>query len=134
MEGFWKKVEKTDTCWLWRGAIADTGYGTYKLTNQSTQLAHRVVYERLVGPLINGMQVDHKCGIRQCVNPNHLEQVTQSINMKRAYDRRKRQGRMACNYGHRYTERNTIYLAVGGKICRTCYESVMSKKDTQISG
>lgn len=68
---FWKKVEKTDECWLWRGAVKDTGYGVFWF-NGRIERAHRVSWELHHGPVPEGVCVLHKCDIRICVNPDHL--------------------------------------------------------------
>ncbi len=66
-------------CLLWIGAISDTGYGNFWL-NGGTVLAHRFSYERTVGPIPEGLQIDHLCRVRRCVSPDHLEAVTPSEN------------------------------------------------------
>jgi len=86
-KGFWFYVEKTETCWLWKGAIAKNGYGTFHVPgsgmNGSTVYAHRYAFEELVNKIPYKMDLDHKCRIRRCVNPNHLEVVSRSENLKR---------------------------------------------------
>ncbi len=72
------KFEDIDVCWLWRGRVAPNGYGTI-----GKEYAHRVSYERARGPIPPGMELDHLCRVRGCVNPNHLEVVTKSENAKR---------------------------------------------------
>jgi hypothetical protein len=90
-ERFWAKVEKTDGCWLWTGAIsgksgtasAARGYGYFGVTSKKIVRAHRWAYETLVGPIPEGMELDHLCHITTCVNPNHLEAVTHLENVRR---------------------------------------------------
>lgn len=74
-ELFFSKVTKTKTCWLWLRA---TTYGGFR-----GKSAHRVAYEIVKGPIPDGMVIDHLCMIKNCVNPDHLEAVTQSENMRR---------------------------------------------------
>jgi hypothetical protein len=71
---FWAKVEKTDTCWMWTGPLSH-GYGRH---NQFR--AHRVAYELTNGPIPDGMEIDHECRVRQCVNPEHLRLATRKQN------------------------------------------------------
>lgn len=86
MERFWQKVEKTSSCWLWRGHVKATGYGQVAFERGPVKkkfLAHRVSYELLVGPVPQGLTLDHLCKVRRCVNPAHLEPVTQKENARR---------------------------------------------------
>jgi hypothetical protein len=69
---FWKKVEKTDTCWLWRGAL-DRGYGVSALTEVCrSRRAHRIAWIFTKGPIPKGKIICHKCDVKNCVNPDHL--------------------------------------------------------------
>src|SRR5450755_3951408 len=74
-ERFWARVDKqTDGCWVWTGALR-TGYGTLSVSGKNVP-AHRFSYELLVGIIPDGLQIDHLCRNRACVNPEHLEPVT----------------------------------------------------------
>jgi len=75
---FWAKVDKNGPggCWVWTGALADTGYGIFNLRAKLNN-THRVAYEWLVGPIPDGMHLDHLCRVRACCNPAHLEPVGQ---------------------------------------------------------
>jgi hypothetical protein len=70
-------------CWPWRGSIDTTGYGRFRLDDGRLTTAHRAVYEHHVGPITVGLTLDHLCRNRQCVNPHHLEPVTQAVNNSR---------------------------------------------------
>lgn len=87
-ERFWRKVLKTDTCWLWLGAIQSGGYGNIRINKKSVK-SHRFAYEELVGEIPKGMVIDHLCRNRRCVNPSHMEVVTFEENVKRGYKYRK---------------------------------------------
>lgn len=76
-------VEKTDTCWLWTGSLTYDGYGIFRENNRRTG-AHRFSYEYHVGPIPEGLHLDHLCCVRNCVNPTHLEPVTPAENDRRA--------------------------------------------------
>ena len=80
----WKKLwEEGSGCWLWLGHLnPKTGYGK-KMWHGTTYLAHRWMYEQRVGPIPEGMVIDHLCRIRHCVNPDHLEVVTHEENCRR---------------------------------------------------
>lgn len=85
-ERFWAKVTKTDNCWLWTGALS-SGYGRIGIGPSSAGLdyAHRISYRLHHGPIPEGLFIDHLCRVRRCVNPAHLEAVTQAENNRRAH-------------------------------------------------
>lgn len=87
-ELFDAKVNRTQTCWLWTGAVDKvTGYGQFR-GHGRLRKAHRVSYERDVGPIPAGLDLDHVyangCRHRHCVRPDHLEPVTRAENLRRA--------------------------------------------------
>ena len=112
----------TPSCWLWTAArTTPGGYGKVKLDGR-TCLAHRVAFEELVGPIPDGLQLDHLCRVRECVNPAHLEPVTASENLRRSpivgrHPRPPSPDR--CPQGHQYDETNA--RRDRGRIyCKTC--------------
>lgn len=106
---FWSKVEKTDTCWIWTGTRVSgrngNRYGVFAvMERESPLMAHRWIYERLVGPIPSGLQLDHLCRNGLCVRPDHLEPVTQAENLRReniARGRLKGCYRCGCDSKHR---------------------------------
>ena len=92
-ERFWRKVNKTETCWLWIGALNDQGYGSFGTEliakgRMRVEPAHRVAWKLLVGPIPDGMVLDHDnqqfgCGKSACVNPDHLQLTTRAVNKQR---------------------------------------------------
>lgn len=130
--------EPNTGCWLWFGSTVN-GYGTIRL-DRSRQVvkAHRLMYEHAVGPIPEGLQLDHLCRVRCCVNPDHLEPVTQQENMRRgelaAYYAR---SKAHCPQGHAYDAENTGWRtrnrAGGGtyRACRTCSRERMRARRAQ---
>lgn len=78
-ERFWAKVDKTETCWLWTAAITPRGYGQFVVDGKKVA-AHRFIYEQLIAPIPDGMQLDHLCRIRRCVRPDHCRIATNKEN------------------------------------------------------
>jgi hypothetical protein len=120
---FWEKVEKTETCWNWT-ASKNRRYGAFKVGGRQGRniAAHRFAYEMLVGEIPEDLVLDHLCRNKKCVNPDHLEPVTQRINVHRHFEMI---GRTHCKNGHEWNDDN-IYM-VEGKYpqCRPCkYEAV----------
>ena len=101
-------------CWLWTGKLQD-GYGITSFTGKP-KIAHRVVYSLLVGSISEGLVLDHLYRIRSCVNPAHLEPVTQSVNTTRGdhWQRRK----TVCPQGHLLIDTNRNIL--GRRFCIEC--------------
>jgi hypothetical protein len=81
-ERFWDKVQKTEGCWIWTGSKSSNGYGNIGIGAPSKKLisAHRLSYELANGKTPEGMVIDHKCHRPECVNPAHLQAVTQKQN------------------------------------------------------
>jgi hypothetical protein len=107
-------------CWYWTGARDWKGYGVTHWFGQQL-MAHRVVYEFLVGPIPEGLHVDHLCSVPRCVNPDHLEPVTAQENNRRSMSRSAVNARKtACHRGHDFTPENTYVNPRGQRQCRAC--------------
>lgn len=107
-------------CWRWTGQTDKDGYGIVSPYRQNQKKAHRVSFELFEGPIPAGMQIDHLCRVRSCVNPDHLLPVTCHENIVRG-DTGTRDARTACPAGHPYDEINTLRNARGHRQCRTCH-------------
>jgi hypothetical protein len=116
------KITKTDYCWIWNRHVKTNGYAQI-LFNGREIMAHRVMYMLLIGEIPQDMQIDHLCRNKRCMNPNHMDVVTQQENMRRMFALRTH-----CRRGHEYNKLNT-YIRMkkqkNGKtypdrICRLC--------------
>jgi hypothetical protein len=125
---FARTVESDNGCIYWLGGFSGSGYGTINVPGYGPQYVHRVIAAHRFGDLPDDLTVDHtchnrsedceghhRCEHRGCVNPDHLELVTQAENQRRACARRTR-----CINGHDYEPDNLRYGPNGSRICITC--------------
>lgn len=116
---FWRKVQITESCWKWTGAINGYGYGIFFW--DGSKYAHRLAYEMLVGPIPKGLHIDHLCRVRECVRPAHLEPVTPAVNALRGYGVCAQYARQThCVNGHELSPENIYPSDRGWRICITC--------------
>ena len=108
------------SCWLYAGTVNKDDYGVvWDKVYGNYRLAHRVVYESLLGPIKDNLPLDHLCRVPRCINPEHLDPVTLGENVLRgvgiaaSYARRTR-----CVNGHQFTANNIYYWK--DKKCRFC--------------
>ena len=122
---FWDniKVCENTRCWEWLGAKSPGGYGRFSWKGKCT-VSHRVAYVALVGEVPKGLELDHLCRNRSCCNPQHLEPVSRSENVRRGDLVKVTLERHAaithCPKGHEYTEENT-YRHRNARYCRKCH-------------
>ena len=88
IERFWAKVTPDGSCWRWTAHRSASGYGMFG-QDRRVFYAHRWSYEHFVGPIPEGLHIDHLCNNAWCVKPDHLEPVTQAENNQRAWSRRR---------------------------------------------
>lgn len=119
LDWIWRRVKKTDTCWVWTGRTT-TRYGTIQVEGHRHHV-HRVIYEVLIGPIPNGLVLDHLCRHRLCVRPAHLQPVTDQVNILRGDGITAQEARRQyCPHGHAYDLLNTRFDKKGARHCRMC--------------
>jgi hypothetical protein len=127
-ERFWDKAMPCPMsgCWLWVGSTR-RGYGQ-AWSGDTVSPAHRYAYEAAHGALPSGTVLDHLCRIRCCVNPAHLEPVSDRVNVRRGNSPSAVNARKThCKYGHALTPDNT-YVWPSGRACKTCKQSQNSRR------
>lgn len=113
-------INELTGCWLWLGSCDRHGYGRLTV-DRKPRLAHRLSYEIFIGPVPVGLELDHECDRRECVNPKHVVPKTHRENMLRggrgvgAINARK----VRCEHGHPFDEKNT-YRHRSRRSCRAC--------------
>lgn len=116
-------------CWLWTAKKDKNGYGRFGVdATEASALAHRWGYKTFVGPVPDGLELDHLCRNTGCVNfERHLEPVTHQENVKRGA-KGQPQNLEACPWGHDYDEANTYVTPRGHKVCRKCRDSRVPRR------
>jgi hypothetical protein len=115
------EIDETTGCWNWTGSVGQNGYGYVAHPTFVTEPAHRASYRLFVGRLKKGMEIDHLCKNRRCVNPAHLEQVTGKENQRRSDGTGGVNFRKThCIRGHAFDEENTYVTPRGDRQCRKC--------------
>ena len=127
---FAKVVVSESGCWIWQGSrchvpgFPQHSYGQLRGWNKARSMAHRFAYETVIGPIPKGLEIDHLCNTKLCVNPTHLEAVNHAENIRR---RPRPVNRVVpffvktqCIRGHLFTEQNTYVPADGHRRCRAC--------------
>lgn len=108
-------VDAATGCWVWSLSLDTSGYGRLRIDGRQLS-SHRFAYQRFVGPISDGMQLDHLCRNRACCNPAHLEQVTLHENIRRGGPATK----VDCANGHPLSGDNLVIRTSGKRACRIC--------------
>lgn len=124
MVRFFRFLRVQDTgCWHLNKSVNRNGYAqlTWRENGKLSNTAHRLAYTALVGPIPDGLVLDHLCRNRRCVNPAHLEVVTQRVNILRGEGQAAANAtKTHCPKGHPYTVENTWVSRTGSRTCRAC--------------
>ncbi len=122
------RLDPNSGCWVFHGTISDSGYGLMKPPGRTRWVrVHRYVYEQLVGPIPDGLQIDHVkekgCTSKACCNPDHLEPVTSRENTARGNAPSASIIRLGvCQRGHVMTPDNIYTYPKGNRRCRSCQD------------
>lgn len=123
--------EPNSGCWLWEGNASKEGYGRFHLPNGKQGWAHRISYELFKGLIPKGLHLDHLCRNPYCVNPDHLEAVTQTENCMRGKSPIvKNKYKTHCKNGHEFNDKNTywfVYRQTMHRKCRVCRAATMRR-------
>lgn len=140
-QNFWEKVvagdpKLTPGCWIWIGGIQKDGYGRCSPgPMKGSRLAHIRAYEQIKGHIPEGLVLDHLCRRRHCVNPDHLEPVTNEENVRRGISVSVVNSRKThCRQGHPFEGDNLIVRSSGGRSCRACQREADRKRSSKRKG
>lgn len=125
------KIDPRTGCWNWTWAKDEHGYGNVRFGGVHTK-AHRMIYILVKGPIPAGLVLDHTCRNPSCVNPDHLDPVTQKVNNNRAAPVTAARARPHCKHGHPWTP-ETTYMSKPNRgrdpsrVCRVCRKAAIER-------
>ena len=120
-------IGEPDTCWPWPKYLKPNGYGFLRVVGKN-KYVHRLSYEMFVGPIPEGMTIDHLCKMRHCINPAHMEVVTRGENSLRGESPFSQNARKThCKHGHEFTAENTRFVKMGRE-CKVCGKEKSRKR------
>jgi hypothetical protein len=111
------EIDAETGCWLWQASLTNNGYGRVRV-DKCEWKAHRYSFAVHRGPIPEGLDLDHLCRVRNCVNPDHLEPVTRAENLRRGHF--PNSAKVECPQGHPYSGENLRMNSKGRRECVTC--------------
>ena len=138
-EKLFKKINRTETCWLWIGCKDKDGYGITSWRGDKNCKTHRLLFSLFKGNLKKGEYVCHTCDVRNCVNPGHLYKGNAITNNRDTVNRGRHvswyKKRDHCGQGHFYTKENTYLDKKSNKrVCKICRRLVDKKRYLKSKG
>lgn len=121
---FCDNTVNVDGCWIWIGGLERKGYARFRSEKGNKVFTHRWAYELLVGPIPEGLTIDHLCRTTSCCNPAHLEPVTDIENIARGTQGDWQKRKTHCYKGHEFSALNTYVNPQGHRSCRTCQRAL----------
>ena len=127
------RINPDTGCWEWLGEVTLNGYGKWQRGPGHIQkVVHRIVFQHYKDrEIVKGMQLDHLCRVRNCCNPDHLEEVTPSENTRRQDHAERR--KTHCPKGHEYSEENTRITPAGKRVCRACDRDRKAGRESSVT-
>lgn len=135
IERFQEKIfpEPNTGCWYWFAALDSKGYGQF-WDGKKRVYAHRFSYIYLKGEIPSGLVLDHLCRVPCCVNPDHLDAVTQAVNTARGETGINQRRKTHCPRGHAYTAENLLQLRTRNeRVCKTCHRLRMRRRREELA-
>ncbi len=115
-------VDRSTGCWVWTGST-NGKYPVFPLSRREKVYAHRFSYETFVAPIPRGLEIDHQCNNKLCVNPDHLKPMTHQENYRRWSETITH-----CCRGHPFDEANTWVEKNGHRHCRECHRQIQGER------
>lgn len=121
---FWSHVDAEGDCWLWTDYVDPHGYGRFNEARVRYWRVHRYAWHHLVGPIGDGLVLDHMCKVKICLNPDHLRPVTQTENTMAGESFSAKNARKThCKNGHELTPDNIYKNGKNGRRCKICQKA-----------